>query len=284
MKISAIIFAVMLPIAALAYMSPGVPQGFVSDFAGLLTPEQKQDLEMKAQALFSSSTNEIAVVTVPSLGGDTAENFSTKLFEDWKIGKRGKDNGVLILIAPAERAMRIEVGYGLEGLLTDAQSSVIMSKIMTPRFQQGDFYGGISGALDAVATALGGAKVVVPEQQSSSFSVDFFWLFLFIPIWLASILGRSKSWWLGGVLGGISGVVIGFIYGFVYMGAVAIPSLVVLGLLFDFVVSRSYARARLTGNYPWWIGGHRHLGGGGGFGGFGGGRSGGGGASGRWEK
>src|SRR3989344_6064897 len=270
MKISAIIFAVMLPIAALAYMSPGVPQGFVSDFAGLLTPEQKQDLEMKAQALFSSSTNEIAVVTVPSLGGDTAENFSTKLFEDWKIGKRGKDNGVLILIAPAERAMRIEVGYGLEGLLTDAQSSVIMSKIMTPRFQQGDFYGGISGALDAVATALGGAEVVVPEQQSSSFSGDFFWLFLFIPIWLASILGRSKSWWLGGVLGGIGGVVIGFIYGFICIGVFSIAGLGVLGLLFDYLVSKSYAKSRLSGHYPWWIGGHNHFGGGG-FGGFGGG-------------
>ncbi|MBI3114480.1 MAG: hypothetical protein HYZ07_00795, partial [Candidatus Harrisonbacteria bacterium] len=114
-------------------------------------------------------------------------------------------------------------------------------------------------------------------------SVDWFWLLFAIPMWLASILGRSKSWWLGGVIGGVAGVVLGLIFGFLYWGIAAIAVLSPLGLLFDYIVSHKYAESVATHHRPpWWIGGGRGGFGGGGFGGFGGGRSGGGGASGRW--
>lgn len=274
---------VVMPIVVLAYISPGAPQGFVNDFGDLLSIEEEKQLEDKLTAFSFGSTNEISVVTISSLDGDTIENFAVKLFEEWKLGKKGEDNGAMLLISRDDRAMRIEVGYGLEGVLTDAQSFLIMNDIITPEFKTGNFYTGINDAIDAIITVLGGGKIIIKEQRVG-FGADIFWLFLFIPMWLASILGRSKSWWFGGVLGGIGGAVIGFVYGFLYMGIVAVPSFIILGLLFDFFVSRSYARSRISGVYPWWIGGHRGGGhfGGGGFGGFGGGRSGGGGASGRW--
>jgi uncharacterized protein len=116
-----------------------------------------------------------------------------------------------------------------------------------------------------------------------TFRSTFFVFLFFVPLWLASILGRSKSWWLGGVLGGIGGVVIGFIWGFLFVGLATIPLLVLVGLLFDFLVSRGYnSRVSRGLRPPWWAGGGRGFGGGGGFGGFGGGSSGGGGASGGW--
>jgi hypothetical protein len=103
---------------------------------------------------------------------------------------------------------------------------------------------------------------------------------LVIFVYLSSILGRSKNWWLGGVLGGIVGVVFGFIYGFLYIGLISIVVLLPLGLLFDYFVSKKYLEGQASGYIPWWIGGGS--GGHGGFGGFGGGMSGGGGSSGDW--
>lgn len=276
-----------LPLIVSAQIKLGPPRGFVNDFAGLLSVEQRNILENKISTFEKNSGAEIAVVTVPSLEGDTIENFAAELFKQWGIGKKNKDNGILLLIAMAERQVRIEVGYGLEGILTDAQSGWIFDNIIKPAFQQSNFFDGINNAVDKIIGAVSGEEISVyqPSSQQNGESLFFywFWLILFIPIWLASILGRSKSWWAGGVIGGIIGVILGLIYGFVFTGLVAIGFLVPLGLLFDYLVSRSYARGKETGHFPWWIGGGRGGGfGGGGFGGFGGGHSGGGGASGRW--
>ena len=104
-------------------------------------------------------------------------------------------------------------------------------------------------------------------------------------MWLASILGRSKSWWAGGVLGGIAGLIIGLIKGFIIFGLASLAVLIPFGLLFDYIVSKNYKKHKARGTVPWWIGGGRGGRGGfggGGFGGFGGGSSGGGGASGSW--
>src|SRR5690348_9508325 len=95
------------------------PQGYVSDFAHVLSSDTRQALEAKLSNFERATTNEIAVVTVPSLEGDTEEDYAVRLFKEWGIGKKGKDNGVLILIAPHERRARIEVGYGLEEVLPD---------------------------------------------------------------------------------------------------------------------------------------------------------------------
>jgi len=270
-----------LPVAALAYVSPGKPTGFVNDYVGVLSVQDKLVLEEKLSNFSKTYGNEISVVVIKDLGGDYIENYSVKLFEEWGIGKQGKDNGALVLVAMDDRQMRIEVGYGLEEFLTDAQSNWIINNVMKPAFQAGDYYGGISGAVDKIISVTQGEVLPSDSQSGPNMSFDWFYIVVVGFMILASMLGQSKSWWAGGVLGGVVGMIIGFVKGFLYFGVFSIITLIPLGLLFDFLVSRSHAKHKALGTVPWWMhrgGGH----GGGGFGGFGGGRSGGGGASGRW--
>lgn len=269
-----------------AYTSPGKPAGFVNDFAGIISASEKSTLETVLTNFKKETGNEIAVVTVPTLGDETVESYAVKLFEEWGIGEKGKDNGLLLLVGLEERKMRIEVGYGLEGDITDAQASSIIRNILTPAFKEGKYGEGITAAVGTIIDVLHGNVDAVPEDNSDQghdFGVLFYFI-IFIPIWLGSILSRSKSWWLGGVLGGIAGVVIGFIFGFFFVGIIATPTLVIVGLIFDFIVSKAYGSSVARGvTPPWWIGGGGRGGsGGGGFGGFGGGGSGGGGSSGGW--
>lgn len=269
-----------------AYQNPGQPAGFVNDFAGVLDVSQKAALEQKLVNFEKETSNEIAIVFIKNLGGDYIENFAVKLFEDWKIGKSGKDNGVLVLVAVEDRQMRIEVGYGLEGALTDAQSSWIVRNIMAPAFKNNDFFSGVDGAVDKIIAATKGEYVPSERLNGNSQNNSFFdWILLifFGFIWFVRILARSKSWWLGGVLGLIIGLVFGLFKGFIYSGIVAVFVLTPLGLLFDYIVSKAYLKGKASGHYPWWIGGSGFgKRSGSGWGGFGGGGSGGGGASGRW--
>src|SRR3989344_35508 len=208
-------FLVLVPAVSFAYYNPGSPQGFVSDFAGALEQDEHQALEAKITAFEKETSNEIAVVIIPSLQDDTIENFAVELFKEWGIGKKGKDNGVLILVALNDRKVRIEVGYGLEGVLTDAQSSWIITNTIRPAFREEKYYAGLDAAVDQIIAATKG-EYVPSEAESSENKKDIgdyiellFFLVFFVPIWLASILSRSKSWWLGGVLGGMGGMVIG---------------------------------------------------------------------------
>jgi len=276
-----------LPSFVLAYKSPGQPTGFVNDFAKVLTAEQVLELNKElAQYSLQGEGNDISVVTIPTLGGDDIESYASTLFKEWGIGKKGKDYGVLLLVAIEDRKMRIEVGYGVEALLTDAQSGVIIRNTLMPAFRAGDYYGGISAAVRQIAGALSSDAPPVVDESPTSLKLSFdttlviaFFFFSFV----GSVLGASRSWWLGGVLGGIGGVVIGFFYGFFFIGVGSIVALTLLGLLFDFLLSRSYHRSMSAhGVAPWWFGGGRGGSSGGGFGGFGGGSSGGGGASGGW--
>jgi uncharacterized protein len=279
-------------IPASAYYDLGRPTGYVNDYVNVLSASEKQNLETKLTKFEQESSNEIAVAVIPSLQDDTIENFAVKLFESWKIGQADKDNGVLILVAIEDRKMRIEVGYGLEGALTDAQSYWIINNVMKPAFRENKFYTGINGAVDKIMAATKGEYVPSDKssQSSSSKSSDkvdavmglaYFGFFVFIT--LASILARSKSWWAGGMVGGIFGIILWLILGFLW-GIISLVVLVPLGLLLDYLVSSQYQKGKVTGHYPWWIGGKSGFGGssGGGFGGFGGGSSGGGGASGSW--
>jgi len=280
-----ILFLLATPV--FAYYNPGVPQGFVNDFAGVIDSAVKQDLEQKLVSFEKQTSNEISVVTVESLQGDYIENFAEKLFKEWGIGKAEQDNGVLVLVATEDRKMRLEVGYGLEGALTDAQSNWIINNEMKPAFQRGDYGAGINAAVDAIVAATQGEYV--PAQaggENGGWDWSFiFWLVIFGFMWLGSILGRSKSWWLGGVLGGLSGIAIAVIWGFIWVGLFSILGLAVFGLIFDYFISKNYSKAKSLGKLPpWWIGGGGFGSGGssGGFGGFGGGMSGGGGSSGSW--
>ncbi len=282
----------LLPSLVLAYTSPGKPTGYVNDFANILTVEQRQELEQKLAAFEVESSNEIVVTTVVSLDEDTIENFAVELYKEWVIGKQANDNGVLLLIAPNEREVRIEVGYGLEGALPDATSAAIIRERLLPAFRAADYYTGVDGALQDILSATKGEYT--PAESGSKDGTNafediiggFLQFGFFLLLWLSAILGRSKSWWAGGVVGAVIAIIIGLTKGFVVMGFIALGILIPLGLLFDFLVSRGYQRGRAAGHIPWWVGGGRGgFGGGGfggGFGGFGGGSSGGGGASGRW--
>jgi uncharacterized protein len=266
----------------LAYISPGQPTGFVNDYADILTPEQEATLEAKLQTLAASEGSEIAVVTIASLEEDTIENFAVSLFAEWGIGKVETDNGLLLLVAVEEREMRIEVGYGLESTITDAQSYWVIRDVLTPAFKNGDYYTGISGAVDTMTEAITG-QIVLPnaEKPSPIMNEDTIGSFInylfFIVIALAAFLGRTKSIWLGGVIGALTGIVGGLLLGTIQTAVLGGLFLGALGLLLDFIFSRG-------GGPSSGMGGGMFRGGGssGGFGGFGGGSSGGGGASGRW--
>jgi len=279
----------LIPLFVFAYQNPGTPSGFVNDFAEILTTEQKQLLEMKISNFEKETSNELSVVIISNLGGDTIENFAVKLFEDWGIGKNKKDNGVLLLVAPEDRKMRIEVGYGLEGALTDAQSFWIIQNILRPSFQKEDYYEGISSGVDTIVSITKGEfKPDTNSTGDSGINRDSVFFMLWVSwvffVWMGSVLARSKSWWGGGIVGGVIAFAIGLGFTLV-LGFVSALIFIPLGLWFDYVISRKYTVAKETGQIlPWWIGGRGGFGGkgGGGFGGFGGGHSGGGGSSGSW--
>ena len=287
---------ILMPVFALAYSSPvthayarywaspGKPSGLVNDFVEVLSTEQKTALEEKLVSFEKETGHEISVAVIKNLGGDTIENYAEELFKEWGIGKKNADNGVLLLAAMEDREMRIEVGYGLEGALTDAETKWILDDTIAPFFKEGKYFEGIGAGVDKIAEAVKGEVVSGSAKKSSKIPFDTFivigW-FLFIA--LASILGKSKSWWAGGIVGGIIGVIVGIIKGFVFLGAIALAVFIPFGLLFDYFISKSYQKSKLNGGVgPWWLGGGKGGGFGGGFGGFGGGGSGGGGSSSKW--
>ena len=128
--------------------------GRVVDDAHILSPVTIADLERKLADLEQKSGIQLVVATVPSLEGQEIEPYANQLFRTWKLGEAKQNNGVLLLIAPKERRMRIEVGYGLEGTLTDVVSSLIIANAIAPRFKAGDFNGGVTRGVDDIITAL----------------------------------------------------------------------------------------------------------------------------------
>jgi uncharacterized protein len=140
--------------AALAAANFPALTGRVVDDAHILSPVTSADLERKLADLEQKSGIQLVVATVPSLGDEEIESYANELFRYWKLGETKKDNGALLLIAPKQRRMRIEVGYGLEGTLTDAISSLIIGNAIAPRFKAGDFNGGVTRGVDDIITTL----------------------------------------------------------------------------------------------------------------------------------
>ena len=291
--LASILAFLLLPQLVLAYTNPGQPKGFVNDFAQMLDPSLIPQIETELVNFESETKHEIAVVTIPSLEGDTIENYAVKLFEDWKIGKKGADNGVLFLISRDDRKMRIEVGYGLEGALPDATAHSIITQITTPAFKQGDYGTGVVKTVQAIESAVRGEDVssyLPPPQKVANQFWDnlgvlfFIFIFVFLRLLIFSF-GNSKRWWPGGVWGFGFGLLGGLLmFGF-SLGLLWIILLFSgLGLGLDFVASKKGPFNKGgRGGGPWFLGGGGFGGGsGGGFGGFGGGGSGGGGSSGGW--
>ena len=177
--------------------------GRVNDQADLLDGGFESQLEENLRLLEEETGAQVAVLTIPTLDGDPIEDFSMRVVETWKLGREDADDGVLILIARDDRRMRIEVGYGLEGVLTDAQSGRIIDQLMAPRFREGDFSGGIGAAVDAVSSAIRGEPVDLPERQSQSTGVNpasFIFLLIFgLPFIGTALTARGGAGWIVGI-------------------------------------------------------------------------------------
>ena len=142
--------------------------GRVVDNAEILSAAAREQIEKAIKAHESTSTDQIAVLTVPSLEGESVEQFATKVFETWKLGQKDKDNGVLVLISPKDRRLRIEVGYGLEGKLPDVAASRIIRNVITPRFKENNYDRGVVDGVEAIVAQLEGRGSVPADGESAA--------------------------------------------------------------------------------------------------------------------
>jgi uncharacterized protein len=162
--------------------------GRVVDQANVMTAQSRGDVEAKLKDLEDKSGIQLVVATVKSLQGSDIETYANRLFRSWKLGEAKKNNGVLLLVAPAEHKVRIEVGYGLEGTLTDALSSVIISSAIIPRFKAGDFSGGIERGVDGIISVLSGdsadwqRKIGVRSESAADDFNKLFPILIFILV------------------------------------------------------------------------------------------------------
>jgi uncharacterized protein len=222
-------------------------QGFVSDYADLMSGAERATLERKLRAFNSSTSTQIAVLTVNSLEGEAIEDFAIRVAEKWKVGQKGLDNGAILIIAKDDRRLRIEVGYGLEGAIPDIIAGRIIDNIIVPEFKSGNFSGGIDRGVEAIMSAAKKEYDAIPDKAPPSgrggatrgIASMIFMLFIFTFFILAGVSRRRRKVFWAGPFGGF------------WLGG---------------------------GRF----GGHSSKGGLGGFSGFGGGSFGGGGASGGW--
>jgi uncharacterized protein len=163
-----VLIAVTLAVAMTAF-GADVPflAGRVTDNAEILSPAMRSSLTEQLKSHEERTGNQLAVLTVPTLEGESIEDYAVAVFAAWKLGKKGKDNGVLIIVVPNERRMRIEVGYGLEGTLTDGAAGRIIRNAMAPRFKAGDYDGGVEAGVKNVIGVLEGGKAPDAEENAS---------------------------------------------------------------------------------------------------------------------
>lgn len=166
-RLAAVLCGLLLA-AALAAREVPFHSGRVVDEAGLLSAEAQVRLDQRLAALEQETGAHVAVLTIPGLEGEVLEDYSLRVAETWKLGRQDVDDGVLLFVARDDRRMRLEVGYGLEGRLTDLQSHVILDDILQPAFRRGDYESGLEQGVEAVVTALRGGEVVAPAATSST--------------------------------------------------------------------------------------------------------------------
>jgi len=188
----ALALAVMLLACGPSRAAPTFPAltGQIVDTAGLLSAEDRAAILADLQSLEQASTDQLVVVTVPSLGGYEIEDYGYQLGRHWGIGEKGKDNGVLLIVAPNERKVRIEVGRGLEPVVTDLMSKIIIENAILPEFRRGNFGAGIrAGVRDIKDTLLGDTEAVKERARGLDHGDGPDWLGLFmIAVWIAIFL------------------------------------------------------------------------------------------------
>ncbi len=278
-----LVLSMTLAIQALAADLP-LLKGHVNDYAGMLSPGRAAALEQQLGSFESSDSTQIVVLTVQNLGGEPIETFSIKIAEAWKIGQQGVDNGVLLIVAKDERKVRIEVGRGLEGKLTDLVSGRIIRAEIAPKFKSGDFDGGIAAGVTAIAAVVKGEYKASPRDlhQGKKGVPPLYTLLVFLAV--AVVFLSSFSKYLAGAAGAVGLPLVAWLtfpgLALAFIAATAVGGFF-LGLLLAFLFGGGGGGGYFGGPF---IGGGSYGGGGGDSGGFsgGGGDFGGGGASGDW--
>ncbi len=257
-------------------------QARLTDLTGTLTAEQQAGLEQSLRAYEAKKGTQIAVLIVPSTKPEEIEQYALRVVEQWKLGRKKVDDGALLLIAKADRTLRIEVGYGLEGVLNDATAKRIVSEVITPPLKQGDYFGGVSAGVDQMIRVIDGEPLPEPKRGTAGLPVGqnigqmlpvLFVVALLVGGVLRKTLGRIPG---ALVTGGLLGLAGWFLAGALLAAALAGGAAFLITLL-------GVGMGRHGGMYGGGFYGGMGVGrsGGGGFGGGGGG-FGGGGASGRF--
>ncbi len=168
--LAGLLLAIACLAGAVAHGEVAVPplQARVTDLTGTLTAPQRQALEDKLAAFEAAKGSQIGVLIVPTTEPETIEQYALRVAEQWKLGRKGVDDGALLLVAKNDRRLRIEVGYGLEGVIPDAGAKRIVSDIISPYFRQGDFYGGISAGVDRMIRVVDGEPLPPPRPRGAS--------------------------------------------------------------------------------------------------------------------
>ncbi len=275
-----LLFICSIASAAVGDQIPVPPlQARVTDLTGTLTASEQAQLEQTLSAFEAQKGSQIAVLMIPTTQPETIEQYSIRVATAWQLGRKGVDDGVLLLVAKEDRTLRIEVGYGLEGIVPDAVANRITDEIITPYFKQGDFYGGIQAGIDRLLRTIEGESLPAPASQAKRGATDSLMQlipFIFFGVLigggiLRAVLGRFPA---ALAVGGLTSFILWFLLGSLLMAIVVGIVAAVLALL-----------GGMGRGGGWSSGGGGIMRGGGlGGGGFGGGGGGfgGGGASGRW--
>jgi uncharacterized protein len=276
-------FALFFVQVALAEVAVPPLAAHVTDLTNTLDSSQVQSLDTQLAEFEKTKGAQLAVLMLPTTQPETIEQYSLRVVEQWKLGRKKVDDGALLIIAKDDRKMRIEVGYGLEGALNDATAKRIIAEVITPPFKQGNFAAGIEAGLQSMMQVVGGEPLpALVAQQGSKSTPNFetmivltFVLVVVVGGMLRTVLGRLPAAGLvGGIAGGLAWWILMPVFGAVAVGVVA------------FVLSLLSGTARNAGSFRsgrGGFGGDVSAGGGGGSSwGGGGGGFGGGGASGGW--
>jgi uncharacterized protein len=295
---TAALFATALLLCFMSAVWAQVPvpalKAAVTDLTGTLSAQQVADLDARLRAWSQTKGSQIAVLLVPTTQPEQIEQFSIRAAEAWKIGRKGTDDGVILVVAKDDRAVRIEVGYGLEGAIPDAYAKRIVEESIIPRFRAGDFYGGISEGVTTIMKLVEGEKLPEPApgaglgRPAGGLDLNMVMGLLVMLVVINSVLGKMFGRFFGSALGSAgAGALVWLILGSL-AGGIAVA---LIGFVISLVTGSrggGFYHGGGMGRGGWGGGGFGGGGfGGGGFGGggggFGGGGSfGGGGASGRW--
>lgn len=219
--------------------------GRVVDQTGTLSTNDVSTLNQTIRAFEARKGSQVAVLIVPTTDGEAIEQYSLRVAEAWKIGRKKIDDGVLLVIAKNDRRLRIEVGYGLEGALTDVTSKRIIDEVITPHFRNGDFSGGISAGVDRILRVVNGEKLPAPAQSQPSRGIESSWLldhvnpfnpFIIFGVFVVGAAMRATLGRLMGavVTGGIVGVLAWFFIQSLILAALAAIIVFVFALVGDF--------------------------------------------------